>query len=519
LWHLTLEDTIETTGAAFLGLTLRCARCHDHKFDPITTADYYGLYAVFADTTFPFGGAEELSSKSSPREHFVPLLPPDEAAPKIEAYRQKIKELELELARSEKEDPLAKRVTETNQQIEALHKEIKAVDEQKQDAEGLRLLQPKLTQQRDQARKQLQDMLNKKRTELRNVQRPGLPSDVPGAYAVSEGKPVEVHIHLQGDPDNPGPVAKRSVPRFLEGTPSVTFPEDGSGRLQLAQWLTRPEHPLTSRVIVNRVWQYHFGRGLVGTSSNFGTRGEKPTHPELLDWLTRRFIEDGWSIKALHRRIMLSKTYQLASANNPVNGTKDPENRWHWRFDRRRLDAEALRDAMLAVSGNLDHGRPGAHPFPPISQWNWTQHNPFREVYPSNHRTVYLMTQRIQRHPYLAIFDGADTNHSTERRTSSNVPLQALYLLNNEFVKQQAEGLARNLIARSTEDGKRIELVFTLAWNRPPQPAELEKGLAYLHRYQEELANLGVPENKREMEAWMSYARVILTANEFLYVD
>jgi hypothetical protein len=299
----------------------------------------------------------------------------------------------------------------------------------------------------------------------------------------------------------------------------VSFPEDGSGRLQLAQWLTRPEHPLTARVIVNRVWQYHFGRGIVGTPSILGVRGEEPTHPELLDWLTRRFIQDGWSIKALHRRIMLSRTYQPGSTDSPENAAKDPDNRRHWRFDRRRLDAEALRDAMLSVSGNLDLTRPGPHPFPPINQWGWTQHNPFKEIYPSNHRTVYLMTQRIQRHPFLALFDGPDTNHSTEKRTSSTVPLQALYLSNNDFVKTQAEGLARKLMAEASDDRKRIDQGFSLAWNRPPKTDEVDKGLAYLQRYREALAEAGVPEDKRELEAWTSYARVILTANEFMYVD
>jgi hypothetical protein len=216
---------------------------------------------------------------------------------------------------------------------------------------------------------------------------------------------------------------------------------------------------------------------------------------------------------------MLSRTYQLSSTDSPENAGKDPDNSRHWRFDRRRLDAEALRDAMLSVSGNLDLARPGPHPFPPINQWGWTQHNPFKEIYPSNHRTVYLMTQRIQRHPFLALFDGPDTNHSTEKRTSSTVPLQALYLLNNDFVKAQAEELARNLIAKSSDDAKRIEQAYTLAWSRPPQSAEMEKGLAYLRRYKEELAKVGVPEDKRELEAWTSYTRVILTANEFLYME
>jgi hypothetical protein len=365
-WHLSLEDAIATTGSAFLGLTLRCARCHDHKFDPITTEDYYALYGIFAGTTFPYTGSEEFASMKKPREHLVPLLPPDEVAAWVKVRRGKW----------------------------------------------------------------------------------GIPAEVPAAYAVSEGKPVPTRVHRQGNPDTPGPVAPRGVPKFLEGERPVRVPEDGSGRLQLAEWLTRPEHPLTARVMVNRIWQHHFGRGIVGTPSNFGLRGEPPTHPELLDYLAGEFVRGGWSVKAVHRLILLSRTYQLASDEDAENEGKDPTNRWYWRHTRRRLDAEAVRDAMLFVAGNLDRGRPGPHPFPPVGQWRWTQHMAFKEVYPSAHRSVYLMTQRLQRHPFLALFDGPDTNESTAARGSSTVPLQALYLMNNPSPRRQAEGLARGCLRR-----------------------------------------------------------------------
>src|SRR5262249_17462682 len=160
--------------------------------------------------------------------------------------------------------------------------------------------------------------------------------------------------------------------RFLSDKP-LDIPRGASGRLQLAQWLTRPQNPLTARVLVNRLWQHHFGKGLVATPSNFGTRGEAPTHPELLDWLTDRFGAGGSSIKNLQRQIVLSKTYQLATGGDQANAAMDPDNRWYWRFDRRRLDAEAIRDAMLSVSGTLDLSRPGRHPFPSIGQWGWSQ--------------------------------------------------------------------------------------------------------------------------------------------------
>ena len=328
-----------------------------------------------------------------------------------------------------------------------------------------------------------------------------------------------MYVHVRGEVDQRGPTVKRSVPRFLAGGEALRIPEVSSGRLQLARWLTRPNNPLTARVMVNRIWQHHFGKGIVATPSNFGIRGEPPTHPQLLDWLAARFIESGWSIKAMHRLLVRSRTYQLASTHDEADAAKDPANRWYWRHDRRRLEAEAIRDGLLAVSGNLDCSRPGVHPFPPIDHWGWTQHNPFKEVYPSNHRSVYLMTQRFQRHPYLALFDGPDANTSTGRRTTSTVPQQALFLMNNPFVTEQAEGFALRLIASSPDARQRIEQAHQLAWARPAKARELEMGRRYVSAYGKQLAKLGVPGERVELEAWTSYARMLLCANELVYVD
>jgi hypothetical protein len=446
-------------------LSLRCARCHDHKFDPVTREDYYGLYAIFASTVFPYAGSEEFASKNDPRKNFVPLEP--NAADKIAARAKRLKELAAALAK----DP--------NKQ---------------------------------------QKSLAPLRDEQRLLFRFGAPPDLPVAYAVQDGKVAEVRIHLQGDPDKLGAVAPRRVPKFIEGQP-VIFSQSSSGRLELARWLTRPDNPLTARVLVNRVWQYHFGRGLVPTPNNFGVRGEPASHPELLDHLAAEFVRHGWSLKWLHRHILSSKTYQLAATPSPALLAKDPANVWLGRYPRRRLDAEALRDALLAVSGKLDRARPGPHPFPSILKWGWTQHNPFKEVYPSNHRSVYLMTQRFQKHPFLALFDGPDTNASTGIRPESLLPLQALYLMNDPFVREQAESFARRLIASSAEPEARISRAHEWAWGRPPTAAENAKGLDYVGRCIEELRRAGAPPERLEIEAWTSYARVMLTANEFVFVD
>ncbi|HJT77909.1 MAG TPA: PSD1 and planctomycete cytochrome C domain-containing protein, partial [Gemmataceae bacterium] len=509
LWHLTLEDTIDTTGRAFLGLTLRCARCHDHKFDPIPKEDYYALYGVFASTQFPWAGAEELASMKRPRQHFAALVPPNQAAPRLQDYAARIAHLQAEMKRLDTSGVLAQRRADLDGQIASLaHRPRDA----RTEAEGAAL-----RKERDQVQGQIQATLNRLQGELTQLQRPGAPAGLPVAYAVQEGTPVDAYVQIRGEVDQHGPVVKRGVPGFLGGE-RPAIPAGSSGRLELARWIASKDNPLTARVMVNRVWQHHFGRGLVATPSDFGTRGEPPTHPELLDWLAARFVESGWSVKALHRLILLSRTYQLSSADDDADLARDPGNRLCWRHDRRRLDAEAIRDAILRVSGTLDASRPGRHPFPPMTSWGWTQHNPFKEVYPSNHRSVYLMTQRFQRHPYLGLFDGPDTNTSTAERTSSTVPQQALFLMNSAWMRDKSEAFARRLLAVK-EPRRRVELLHRLAWSRRPRPEEVEKGLWYVAAYERGLTEAGVPAGRRELEAWASYCRVLLCANEFVYLD
>jgi hypothetical protein len=519
LWNLTLEDTIETTGRAFMGLTLRCARCHDHKFDPVTKEDYYGLYGIFASTQFPWAGGEEFHSMKRPREHFVPVLPEDAAGPRWQIFQAQAKQLGAEIQSLEVDGPLPRYLVELDQRLAAKSQSIQQLEARRQNVDALKAERATLQRERDRTNAQIQARLNPLRERRRLLLGTSLPDGLPGAYAVQEGTPVDAYIQVRGEVDERGPVVKRGVPKFLTGDSPLSIPANSSGRLQLADWLTRPENPLTARVMVNRIWQHHFGKGIVGTPSNFGLRGEPPTHPELLDWLAARFVDSGWSVKALHRLILLSRTYQLASSHDDATAAKDPSNRWYWRYDRRRLDAEQIRDALLTVSGKLDTTRPGPHPFPPIDKWVWTQHNPFKEVYASNHRSVYLMTQRFQRHPYLALFDGPDTNTTTARRPTSTVPLQALFLINNPFMREQAQGFARRLIAASADRKQRVELAHLLAWSRPATAKEIQQGLEYMSAYEKELARIGAPRDRLELEAWTSYARVLISANEFVYLD
>jgi hypothetical protein len=334
------------------------------------------------------------------------------------------------------------------------------------------------------------------------------------AYGVSEGTPANARIQKRGEPSKLGDEVPR---RFLEVLGGDGLPADssGSGRLELANWITRPTNPLTARVFVNRVWQWHFGKGLVTTPSDFGSRGTPPSHPELLDWLAAKFVQSGWSVKKLHRLIMMSQTYQLASSDNANNLKSDPSNQWLWRYSRRPLDAESIRDAMLFVSGKLDRTVPAQHPFPPVKTWGYTIHRPFHAVYDSNHRSIYLMVQRNRRHPFLALFDAADPNQSVAERKPTTTPTQTLYLMNSPFVHEQSEAFAKRLMASSGDPRIQMRLAFQMAHGQTPPEARITEALAFVTAYKQKLAS----QKDNSLAAWSALARVLLTSNAFLYVD
>jgi hypothetical protein len=272
--------------------------------------------------------------------------------------------------------------------------------------------------------------------------------------------------------------------------------------------------------------------------------GRRPTHPELLDWLASRFIEDGWSVKKFQRRLIASATWQqrvqpaLASeageagtgsqeANVTTDdgagagraGLVDPANDLLWSFPRLRLDAESIRDALLSASGRLVRGSGGPHPFPPMKTWNWTQHSPFTAVYPTRHRSVYVMQQRIRRHPFFAVFDGADTNSSTGARMITTTPLQALFVMNDPFAHEQAEALAQRVAAAFPGNVvARISLAHKLLYGREATAAETSEAVVYLAGFRARLPAEQTP-TEREASAWTSYARALMGANEFIFLD
>ena len=341
----------------------------------------------------------------------------------------------------------------------------------------------------------------------------------PLTYGMAEGTPHNVRVHLRGETDRLGSEVPRGFVRVLEGGP-LPDGTTGSGRLELAQWLTRAENPLTARVMVNRIWQYHFGRGLVKTPNDFGVRGVPPTHPELLDHLARQFMQSGWSIKTMHRLVMLSATYQQASADDlplpGLNGSVDV-NDLYVGFARRRLDAEEIRDAILMVSGELDTTLAQEHPFPTPISWGYSQHGPFSAVYDHNKRSVYLMTQRLKRHPFLGLFDGADPNASTAARLETTVPTQALFFLNDPFVHTKSEKLAVRLRAATAMETVQINLASCLAIGRSLTDLEQAEAVQFLQLYRTELTAAG--QSDIELRGLAAYVRTLFGCNEFLHLD
>ena len=304
----------------------------------------------------------------------------------------------------------------------------------------------------------------------------------------------DVQVHIRGSYARLGDLVPRHFPVILAGDskPAIT---SGSGRLELARWLTRPDHLLTARVMVNRIWEYHFGEGIVRTPSNFGKLGERPTHPELLDHLARQFVAEGWSIKRMHRAVMLSATYQQSSEPAPATLKADPDNRLFGRMNRRRLEAEAIRDNLLAVSGRLDLTTGG----PAVRDFN------------APRRTLYLMTVRSDRSGFGPLFDVADSTAMVDKRAVSTVAPQALFLLNSPFVLDQAQALARRVLTQGPDDRARIDFVYALLYGRPPGDEERRIGL-------EMLGGTGNDPQARAA-AWEAYCQVLLCANEMIYVD
>ena len=341
--------------------------------------------------------------------------------------------------------------------------------------------------------------LSVQRSELETLRRES-PAIYPMAHVIAEANPSDLQVMVRGNPANRGELAPRRFLRILSNQTPTAFTQ-GSGRLELANAIASNENPLTARVMVNRVWQHHFGRGLVGTPDNFGKLGEPPTHPELLEYLTVKFVEQGWSIKSLHREIMLSATYQLSSDRNESNQQIDADNRYLWRMTRRRLDVEAWRDALLATSGRLDGKLQG--PSTNLADAS------------NNRRTVYAFISRHELDNMLRLFDFPDANITASVRAETTVPQQQLFVLNSPFMIEQSKAFAARVLIEAADGLEdRIQHAYRLAFGRKASPGELKVGLEYLKA-------IDPPEQKdlNNLDRWERYAQALLASNEFLYID
>lgn len=515
-----IDDQIDVIGKAVLGLTVACARCHDHKFDPIPTADYYALAGIFKSTeTFYGGGVKRPENDAEKLDVYLTLggpIDPEKVQQQKKLARQ-VERLEKESRKTQKTAArLLKQLGDNYQQRE---KELRAAKKgetalDKKDEAFLR----KVDEYREAASQWRK--LKAEAEELRAAPKP--------AYEYAVGvrdakKPTDAPIQVRGERNNRGDVVPRGFLSCVTTVPTgddLEIPDDASGRLQLARWLTDPRQPLTPRVAVNRVWQHLFGRGIVESPDNFGVNGGVPTHPQLLDYLAARFVtEHGWSRKALIRELVLSRVYTLSTDFDPENHAVDPENQLRWRMDRRRLEAEPLRDAILAAGGSLELARPAGSAVLAVGEGEvgrGINEKPLTE--PKYYRSVYLPIVRGMVPEPLKIFDFPEPSNPQAVRDTSNVPAQSLYLMNSPQVLDQARRLGSEIASMDAPDAARVEEAFLRCLSRLPTEAESSAALQFVEQSGEASAD---KRKKRDdgLSAWAMLAHSLMASAQFRYID
>ncbi len=487
--HDIIDDRMDVVTRGLLGLTVQCARCHDHKYDPIPQKDYYSLYGVFA-------------SSVEPRD--LPLLETPRRTPEVIAFEKELakREAEVEAYRRQRQQSvvsLSRAVMLAPGLGPFALRAVVAAGPHPAEALSGRQFNRLLTRA---DRNKIMDLQRKA-----DAFRANSPAAPPRAMVLADTpRPVEPVVFVRGNPANRGPAVPRQFLSVLTGPDRKPF-TDGSGRLELAKAIADPNNPLTARVLVNRVWGWHFGKGLVATPSDFGLRSDPPTHPELLDWLADRFVRDGWSVKKLHKLILLSDAYCQRSDDRPECVQMDPENRLVWKFNRQRLDLEALRDSLLAVSGRLDPavGGPAVdilkQPFVP-------------------RRTVYGFIDRQNLPGLYRTFDFASPDTHAPQRYTTTVPQQALFLMNSPFAVQQAQALAaRPEVAEVSQPELRIDALYRRLYGRSPQPEEAAMGLQFIAEAEASRGRQPPEKPETKLTPWEQYAQVLLLANEFAFVE
>ncbi len=491
-----IDEQIDTLGRSVLGMSLGCARCHDHKFDPVTQRDYYALAGIFKSTQT----MDSLKRLATWHEHVI--APP--------AARQAFEEHQKRIAAAK--EVIEAFLTETRRQLAA------AKPEGQGGAAGTPADAGKIPE------KAFPEAARSHLAELRETLKQ-LEADAPSldsAMGVAEGTPEETRIHVRGSHLMLGSLVPRGVPAALQFAGPVVIPPQSSGRRELADWIVDPRHPLTARVLANRVWRWHFGRGLVRSTDNFGTTGEPPTNQPLLDWLAAQLLESGWSLKSLHRLILSSRTWQQSSdsATSPTAFAAlqaDPDNTLWWRADVRRLEAESIRDAMLATSGLLDRS-PGGSLLQVANRafvFNHLSKDDTR--YDSCRRSVYLPVIRNHIHDALWLFDCTDGAICVGDRSTSTVASQALYLLNSEFVIDTAGSVAAVILAAAPHDlTTRLHLLFRRLLGRLPTAAEEQAVRRAIDRLDEDLGRREIAAADRDRAVWTAVCQTLLASDDFL---
>ena len=500
-----LDDVLATTSQAMLGLTVNCARCHDHKIEPIPTEDYYRMLAYFRNIRrYGIRGHDSvLAASTRILEHDVP--PAEEV---VKKYEQQVANLAAE------QQEIVELAREHFEDVE--HEEFQYKENQERILHGL-------LQREDIARKQFDKWIHL-RNQLRHLNKN--PPHLFRVLCVKEhdSPPPATHVLVRGNPHAPDRAVEPGTLSVLK--PGVTGSTDepfvaapDKRRLALARWIASPDNPLTARVMVNRIWQHHFGRGIVRSSNDFGFQGDKPTHPDLLAWLASEFTANGWRIKDLHRKILLSSTYRMSGRFSEIAYEKDPLNNLFWKFDMRRLTAEELRDSILAVSGRLNLAKKfGPSIFVKLSQevlsgqsmpGNGWGNSPEQDQL---RRSIYIHVKRSLRVPLLESFDAADTDFTCPVRFNTTQPTQALGLLNSEFVNSEAREFAKLVSDEHDDLRDQVREVLLRTMQREPLDAEIDEGIALIKAWREQ-------DGVSKPESLAFFCLTAFNLNEFLFVD
>ena len=489
-----IDDQMDTLGRATMGLTLGCARCHDHKFDPIAQSDYYAMAGVFASTATLSG---QQNRQGGNKQYHQPSLL-----------------AKLDMPPSTKPSDSKKNNTPTSNnaaQIAKLKNRLKQLQAEAKSKNNRARLKEEVTQIRQQLAKLGETEIRPAQAKnKKNAPEEAIDMDAALAMAAAEGRVTNLALRVRGEPDIQGDVVPRAFPTIFSRMQLPPLPSGESGRRELAEWLASRDHPLTARVMVNRVWAHLLGRGLVETVDNFGASGAAPTHPELLDHLATQFMDEGWSVKSLIRSIVLSRTYRLSGQPIPANSAVDEANGLYWRANLRRLEAEAIRDSLLAAGGMLQTERPAGAPFDSSDAGDLGKGNrkgKAEDPIVRPVRSVYLPVFRSKLPGMFTVFDFAEPDQVNGQRDVTTVPPQALFLLNNPFVVDVAKRAADRILEQNLPDEKtRVRFAYAYSLCRYPTEAETERALTFLN------------ETKDKRSNWAALTQALYSSAEFRYL-